>query len=139
MWKSLLIVVFLYIQVYGEMVQEGCEYIIRPLSAEQIDTLQTDINELAKQHGISIELFKINQNECEFLNYEIVVAQTKQTDKNKTFSIASLYPDKKPKINDYIRIKIPNIDNILDEINELIKQEVNKNIEITYTKSIEEN
>lgn len=133
MWKSLLIVVFLYMQVYGEMVQEECEYIIRPLSAEQIDTLQTDVNELAKQHGISIELFKINQNECEFINYEIVVGQIKQTEKNKTFSIASLYPDKKPKVNDYVRIEIPNIDNILQEIDKLVKQEVNKNIEIIYS------
>jgi len=132
-WKSLLIVVFLYMQVYGEMVQEECEYIIRPLSAEQIDTLQTDVNELAKQHGISIELFKINQNECEFINYEIVVGQIKQTEKNKTFSIASLYPDKKPKVNDYVRIEIPNIDNILQEIDKLVKQEVNKNIEIIYS------
>lgn len=139
MWKPLFIVVFLSLQIFAEVAEEKCEYIIRPLSDEQINALEVDLDTLARQHDISIELFKINQNECEFLNYEIVVAQTGQTDKSKKFSIASLYPDKKPKINDYVRIEIPNIDNILVEIDELIKQEVNKNLEITYTKEKEEN
>ena len=139
MWKSLFIVVFLSLQIFAEVAEEKCEYIIRPLSGEQINALEVDLDTLARQYDISIELFKINQNECEFLNYEIVVAQTGQTDKSKKFSISSLYPDKKPKINDYVRIEIPNIDNILVEIDEIIKQEVNKNLEITYTKEKEEN
>ena len=75
----------------------------------------------------------------QFLNYEIVVAQTGQTDKSKKFSIASLYPDKKPKINDYVRLEIPNIEDILSKINEIVKQEINKNVEITYTSDKEEN
>lgn len=139
MWKSLFIVIFISLQLFAEITQERCEYIIKPLSSEQINSLKIDLDTLARQNDISIELFKINQNECEFLNYEIVVAQAKQTNKNKKFSISSLYPDKKPKINDYVRLEIPNIEDILSKINEIVKQEINKNVEITYTSDKEEN